>query len=97
VPLKISLDAVLLEKCQKVNVQRHYFASEKLFTYLDGLNGAIKSLAYREPGKRSRKRSIDKDSIDAYLEQQAAKEYAKQQAQRVATAAKALAGDKAAA
>jgi hypothetical protein len=45
-------------------------------------SGAIKSFAYREPGKRSRMRLIDKDSIDAYLNRQAAKAYAEQERAR---------------
>ena len=45
-------------------------------------SGAIKSFAYREPGKRSRMRLIDKDSIDAYLDRQAAKAYAEQERAR---------------
>ena len=46
--------------------------------------GAIKSFVYREPGCRRGIRLIDKDSIDAYLEQRALKAYAEQEAQRVA-------------
>jgi hypothetical protein len=57
--------------------------------------GAIKSFAYKEPGKRSRMRLIDKDSIDAYLEHQAAKAYAEQEVKRVAAAAKAVANEEA--
>jgi hypothetical protein len=60
-------------------------------------SGAIKSFAYREPGKKSRMRLIDKDSIDAYLEQQAAKAYAEQEVDRVAPAAKAVVSEEAAA
>jgi hypothetical protein len=46
--------------------------------------GVIKSFAYKEPGqKKSRMRLIDKESIDAYLEQQALKAYAEQEVQRV--------------
>ena len=40
---------------------------------------------------------IDKDSIDAYLEQQAAKAYAEQEVDRVAPAAKAVVSEEAAA
>jgi hypothetical protein len=37
---------------------------------------------YKEPGKRSCKRLIDKDSIDAYPEQQAAKANGEQDVER---------------
>jgi hypothetical protein len=60
-------------------------------------SGAIKSFAYKEPGKRSRMRLLDKDSIDAYLEQQAVKAYAEQELERPAAGAKAVASDEAAA
>jgi len=50
----------------KQAVQFYPFGRAKLYELMNA--GAIKSFAYKEPGKRSRKRLIDKDSIDAYLE-----------------------------
>jgi hypothetical protein len=45
-------------------------------------SGAIKSFVLREPGCRRGIRLIDKDSIDTYLERQAAKAYAEEEARR---------------
>ena len=64
----------------KQAVQFYPFGRAKLYVLMN--SGAIKSFAYKEPGKRSRKRLIDKDSVDAYLEEQALKAYAQQEAAR---------------
>ena len=79
----------------KQAVQFYPFGRAKLYELMNA--GAIKSFAYKESGKRSRQRLIDKDSIDAYLERQAAKAYAEQEVERVAAAADVVASDEAAA
>jgi hypothetical protein len=79
----------------KQAVQFYPFGRAKLYELMN--SGAIKSFAYKEPGKRSRKRLIDKDSIDAYLERQATEAYAEQEVERPATAANVVISQEAAA
>ena len=49
--------------------------------------GAIKSFVCREPGCRRGIRLIDKDSVDAYLEEAALKAYAQQETARASAVA----------
>jgi hypothetical protein len=79
----------------KQAVQFYPFRRAKLYELMNA--GAIKSFAYKEQGKRSRKRLIDKNSIDAYLEQQAVTAYAEQEVERAAAAANVVASDEPAA
>jgi hypothetical protein len=66
----------------RVNQPLQFYPWKRAKLYELTNSGAIKSFAYKEPGKRSRMRLIDKDSIDGYLERQAAKAYVEQEAAR---------------
>jgi hypothetical protein len=66
----------------RVNQALQFYPWKRAKLYELMKSGAIKSFAYKEPGKRSRMRLIDKDSIDSYLEQQAAKAHVEQEAAR---------------
>jgi hypothetical protein len=81
----------------RVNQALEFYPWKRSKLYELMSSGAIKSFVYREPGCRRGIRLIDKDSIDAYLEQRALKAYAEQEAQRVAAGTKAVPGEKAAA
>ena len=81
----------------RVNQALQFYPWKRSKLYELMSSGAIKSFVYREPGCRRGIRLIDKDSIDAYLEQRALKAYAEQEAQRVAAGTKAVPGEKAAA
>jgi hypothetical protein len=81
----------------RVNQALQFYRWRRAKLYESMNSGAIKSFVYKEPGCRRGVRLIDKDSIDAHLEQQALKAYAEQEAKRVAAAAKEVACDQAAA